>query len=276
MKVAYLMLKTAHSLFGKRTGVLETEELRKVEHLAARQFDLETRVLATLEARNVVVPDATLAAALEEVRGRYPNHEAFRDDLASNGLSTDDYELALARELRVQAVLDKVGSRAAKVSDIDVELYYLYHPEQFRRPELRRASHILVTVNVDMVENTASAARARIDAIAQRLAKDPKRFGEQALKHSECPTAMQGGSMGEARPGQLFPALDAALFAMAPMEISPVLESPLGFHLLRCDAILPAWVMPLVDVKEIIRDRLYESRKRVCLNAWLKLSRESA
>ncbi|MEW6678535.1 MAG: nitrogen fixation protein NifM [Pseudomonadota bacterium] len=276
MNVAYLVLKTAHSLFGKNPGALDQEELRKVERLAARQFDLEARVLASTEARDVVVPGATLEAALEEVRSRYPDLDTFRDDLAGNGLSIEVYEQSLVRELRVQAVLDKVGSRAAKVSDIDVELYYHYHPEQFHRPELRRARHILVTVNETLPDNTADLARARIDAIAQRLAKDPKRFEEQALKHSECPTAMQGGLLGDAKPGQLFPALDAALFAMAPMEISPVLESPLGFHLLRCDEILPARVLHLPEVKEQIRERLYESRKKVCLNAWLKRAREAA
>ncbi len=270
MNVAYLVLKTAHSLYGKNPGALETEELRKVERMAARQFDLESRVLSSVEARDVVVPQATLEAALEEVRTRYPDQDAFRDDLAGNGLSIEAYEQSLVRELRVEAVLDKVGSRAAQVSDIDVELYYHYHPEQFRRPELRRARHILVTINEDMAENTATAARERIEAIAQRLAKDPKRFEEQALKHSECPTAMNGGLLGDAKRGQLFPELDKVLFEMEPMQISPILESPVGLHLLRCDEILCERVVPLADVWEKIRDRLFDNRKRVCQNAWLK------
>ena len=56
MNVAYLVLKTAHSLYGKNPAALETEELRKVERMAARQFDLESRVLASPESRDVVVP----------------------------------------------------------------------------------------------------------------------------------------------------------------------------------------------------------------------------
>lgn len=276
MNVAYLVLKTAHSLYGRNPGALETEELRKVERMAARQYDLEARVLASREARDVVVPQATLEAALAEVRGRYPDLDAFRDDLAGNGLSIGDYEQSMARELRVEAVLDKVGSRAAQVSDIDVELYYRYHPEQFLRPELRRARHILVTINEDMAENTATAARERIEAIAQRLAKDPKRFEEQALKHSECPTAMNGGLLGDAKQGQLFPELDKLLFEMAPMEISPILESPVGLHLLRCDEIMPERMLALAEVKDRIREKLFDNRKKVCLNAWLKQARESA
>lgn len=275
MNVAYLVLKTAHSLYGKNPAALETEELRKVERMAARQFDLEARILASREARDVVVPQATLEAALEEVRGRYPDPDAFREDLAGNGLSIEAYEQSLVRELRVEAVLDKVGSRAARVSDIEVELYYRYHPELFQRPELRRASHILVTINEDLPDNAEAVARGRIEDIARRLAKDPRRFEEQALKHSECPTAMNGGLLGDARRGQLFPALDKALFEMQPMEISPVLESPLGLHLLRCDAVIPEGLLALADVKDRIREKLFDSRKRICQNAWLKQTRET-
>ena len=276
MNVAYLVLKTAHSLYGKNPAALETEELRKVERMAARQFDLEARVLASVEARDVVVPQATLNAALDEVRSRYSDLDAFRDDLAGNGLSIEAYEQSLVRELRVEAVLDKVGSRAAQVSDIDVELYYHYHQEQFQRPELRRASHILVTINEDLPDNAEAVSRGRIEAIAQRLAKDPKRFEEQALKHSECPTAMNGGLLGDAKRGQLFPALDKALFEMQPMEISPILESPLGLHLLRCDAIMPERKLALAEVKDKIREKLVSNRRRVCQNAWLKQAQATA
>ena len=276
MNVAYLVLKTAHSLYGKNPSSLETEELRKVERMAARQFDLEAKVLSSVEARDVVVPQATLEAALQEVRGRYPDVEVFREDLAGNGLTIGDYEQSLVRELRVEAVLDKVGSRAARVSDIDVELYYRYHPEQFQRPETRVARHILVTVNDDMAENTAVAARERIEAIAQRLAKDPKRFEEQAMKHSECPTALNGGLLGEVKQGQLYPELDSVLFGMVPMVISGVLESPIGLHLLRCDAVKPERNLPFPEVRERIRERLSENRRKVCLNAWLKTLRQSA
>lgn len=72
------------------------------------------------------------------MRGRYPSREAYLHDLAANGLDEAEFAAALARELKVEATLEKVASRAAQVSDIDVELYYHYHPEQFRRPETRR------------------------------------------------------------------------------------------------------------------------------------------
>lgn len=268
--LAYLVLKTAHGLFGRGPLALEGHERHKVETLAKRQHDLETLVLSAPEARDVVVPEATLNAALAEIRSRYPDEAEFRNDLASNGLTPADLLQALNRELRTDAILDKEASRAARVSDIDVELYYLCHPEQFTRPELRRARHILITINEGVPDNTRDKARQRIDAIAARLARDPARFEEQALKHSECPTAMRDGLLGDARRGQLYPELDALLFSLEAGQIGPVTESPLGFHLILCEAILPAGKVPLHQVKPKVREMLESRRRRICQGAWLK------
>ena len=268
--LAYLELKTAQSLFGKSPTELAEEERLKVRTLADRQYGIEARVLQTPEAGDAMVPDVSLQAAFEEIRKRYEEEDELHADLARNGLDHAGFMAALRRELRVEAILEKVGARATPVAEIDVELYYHYHPDQFRRPETRRARHILVTINPDMADNTAEAARARIDAIAARLAKDPKRFEEQALKHSECPTAMRGGLLGDVPRGQLYAQLDAALFDMRAGQLSGVLESPLGYHLLLCEAISEQRVLGLEQARAPIREMLEKRRKRICQQAWLK------
>jgi peptidyl-prolyl cis-trans isomerase C len=268
--LAYLELKTAQNLFGKAPAELPDAQLGKVRHLADRQYGLEGRVLRAPEARDAMVPEASLQAALDEIRKRYPEEAEFHADLARNGLDQAGYLQALERELKVEAILEKVGARAPRVSEIDVELYYQYHLDQFRRPETRRARHILVTLNPELPDNTAAAALARVEAIATRLAKDPKRFQEQALKHSECPTALQGGLLGDIPRGQLYAELDAALFALRAGEISGVLESPLGYHLLLCEAIQEERILSLEQARAPIRGMLEQRRKRVCQQAWMK------
>ncbi len=268
--LAYLELKTAHSLFGKSPAELAEDERTRVRNLADRQFGLEARVLRSPEAGDAMVPEVSLLAAFEEVHKRYGEEEEFLSDLARNGLDQAGFMAALERELRVEATLEKVGARATQVADIDVDLYYHYHPDQFRRPETRRARHILVTVNPEMPDNTAEVAHARIEAVAARLVKQPKRFEEQALKHSECPTAMQGGVLGDVPRGQLYPELDAALFNMQAGQLSGVLESPLGYHLVLCEAITEQRVLSLNQARAPIREMLEQRRKRICQQAWLK------
>lgn len=268
--VAYLVLKTAQNLYSRNPQQLKPEEHERVLHMADRQFALEERVLAAAEAREVVVPEATLQSILAEIAARYSDEIDFINDLNDNGLSRESFIEALEREMRVEAIMEKVATRAAKVSDIDVELYYHFHPEQFQRPEIRRARHILVTINDSIADNTREAARARIDAIARRLAKDPKRFEEQALKHSECPTALQGGLLGDVKHGQLYSELEAVLFGLEPKQVSEVTESSLGFHILFCESVIPAGKMPIAQVRAAIRGLLEARRKKICQKAWLK------
>jgi nitrogen fixation protein NifM len=268
--VAYLALKAAQKLYGKIPDALQPAEFERVQNMAQQQHQLETRVLTAPEARDAMVPPATLQAAMQEIRGRYPNEDDFADDLARNGLDEAGFAAALERELKVEAVLEKVGTRAAHIGDMDVELYYHYHPDQFRRPETRLARHILITVNDTIPENTREAAQQRIADIAVRLQKEPGRFEEQALKHSECPTALDGGKLGDLPRGKLFPELEQALFALQAGEVSGVIESELGFHVLRCDAITEAGVLGLPEAKPHIRKLLEQKRKRVCQQAWVK------
>lgn len=268
--VAYLALKAAQKLYSKATAALQPEEFARVQTVAQQQLQLETRMLAAPEARDAMVPPSTLELAMQEIRGRYPSAEEFSDDMARNGLDEASFTSALEREMKIEAILEKVGTQADKVSDMDVELYYQYHPEQFRRPETRLARHILITINDTIAENTRSAAGKHINAIQARLVKEPQRFEEQALKHSECPTALDGGKLGDLPRGKLFPELDKALFELKAGEVSGVLESELGFHILRCDTITEAGILGFDDAKQHIRKLMEQKRKRVCQQAWVK------
>ncbi|MDD2686246.1 MAG: nitrogen fixation protein NifM [Gallionella sp.] len=268
--VAYLALKAAQKIYGKEPDALPADELARVQKMAQKQHELEARVLRSHEARDAMVPQATLQAAMAEIRGRYPDEDDFSNDLARNGLDEAGFSSALERELKVEAILEKVAANEARISDMDVELYYQFHPDQFRRPETRLARHILVTINESMPENTREVAHKRITEIAARLAKEPQRFEEQALKHSECPTALEGGKLGDLPRGKLFPELDQALFELNAGEVSGVLESELGFHVLRCDNITLANVLEFDEAKQHIRKLMEQKRKRVCQQEWIK------
>jgi nitrogen fixation protein NifM len=268
--VAYLALKAAQKLYSKAPAALQPKEFERVQNLAQQQHKLEALVLTAPEARDAMVPPSTLEIALQEIRGRYSSEGEFVSDLARNGLDDASFAIALERELKVEAILEKVGAQAARISDMDVELYYQYHSDQFHRPETRLARHILITINETISENTRAEAGKRISAISKRLTKEPQRFAEQALKHSECPTALDGGKLGDLPRGKLFPELDNALFEMKAGEVSGILESELGFHILHCDAVTEASVLNLEQAKPHIRKLMEQKRKRVCQQAWLK------
>lgn len=265
----YPTLKLAHELFQKTPRELGAAQRQRVEAIVARQIAMERRILASPEAAQVFLPPSSTAQGVAEIRGRYASEAEFLADLAASDLDPLRLELAIARQLKVDAVLERVAGQVAEVSDTDVEIYYLMHRERFFRPENRTLRHILVTINDDLAGSDRASARAKIDAIRERLRRSPKRFGEQALKHSECPTALSSGRLGIIKRGQLFPELEAVAFDLAPGALSTVVESPLGFHILQCVASEDECLLPLESVHEAIRGRIGESRRRACQKAWI-------
>lgn len=265
----YLTLKLAQDLFKKPPSSLDPDERTRVEQVTRRQMKIEQRILETPEAANVILPASSLRQAEAGIRGRYESDAEFVADLERSELDRTSLRLAIERELKVEAVLERIASQSAESSDTDVELYYLLHRDRFRRPENRTLRHILITINGDLPGSDRMSAFARIDEICTRLKKSPKRFGEQALKHSECPTAMNGGQLGTMKRGQLYPELEAVAFGLAPGVVSDVVESPLGFHVLQCVAIEASCELPFAAVRERIRERITESRRQSAQKAWI-------
>lgn len=265
----YLILKLAGELFHKSPAGLADEERQRVDTVAAKQRQIEQRILTTPEAAGVVLPAAAVEQSLAEIRGRYAEPADFHADLTANGLDEEELRAAIERDQKVEAVLEGVASRAAPVMDTDVEIFYLLHKERFRRPERRTLRHILVTINDSLAGSERAAARRKIEAIHARLAKDKTRFAEQAAKHSECPTAMNGGLLGQVPRGQLFPELEAVAFTLAPGEVSAVAESPLGFHILYCGAVAPEAELPLAEAAERVRRHLTAERRGAAQKAWI-------
>ena len=266
---SYLVLKLSQALFQKAPGLLAPKERQRVEQVASRQLEIEQRILATQEAAQIHVPEASLNAAVAEIRGRYATRAEYLADLDNAGLDESTLRVAIARDLRFEAVLERVASREAKVSDLDAEIFYFIHREKFRRPENRTLRHILVTINDDLPGSDRVSAWRHIEALQTQLKNTPDRFADLALKHSECPTAMQGGLLGTLRRGQLYPELEPVAFALRLGELSEIVESPMGFHLLYCVAIEDESFVPFSVVREKIRAHLSARRQKAAQRQWI-------
>lgn len=264
--LGYLELKLSWELFHKGPEALTEPERHRLGDVARKQDSIEQRILASAAAANVVVPPATLASRIAEIRQRYPSGDEFTHDLERSQMTMANLEQAVERDLRVEAVLEKVASAVPAVSPVDAEIYYRLHPEAFDRPEARRLRHILITYN-DYREK--EKALLTLEGLRSTL-KSPEAFAAAALRHSQCPTAMEGGMLGVVKREQLYAALEPAAFALNIGEISAVLESPIGLHIMHCDEILPSGMLPFAEVCERIIERLTDKRRREAQRDWIK------
>ena len=265
----YLAIKLAAKLYRKPLETLADDQRRRVETVAAKQHEIETLILTTPEAASVMLPEASIEASLDEIRERYAGDEDFQADLRRIGLDAASLRQAVERDMVVEAVLEKVGAGAAAVSDTEVEIFWFMHSDRFRRAETRVLRHILVTINEQLAGSERPAARAKIEGIHARLLRSPERFAEQALKHSECPTAMNGGLLGSVPRGQLYPELEAVAFTLGEGTLSAPVESELGYHLIHCETINSERQSRLDEVRATIREHLEQQRRGICQKAWI-------
>src|SRR5574343_1503637 len=110
MQQAYLELKLSWELFKKAPESLSEPERGRLGEIAGRQDSIAQRILASAAAANVVVPVATLNNRLDEIRRRYTSDEEFAQDMARIGLDKSTIEKSVERDLRVEAVREKVAS----------------------------------------------------------------------------------------------------------------------------------------------------------------------
>jgi PPIC-type PPIASE domain len=153
-----------------------------------------------------------------------------------------------AEEQRAVQKLLQEAIPEVRVSDEEVAAYFREHPEEFELDEEIRLRQILVP--------TMNEARD----VRRRLVKEPNSFETLARSVSRSPEAPSGGLMGTFTRGQLPPELEKAAFALAPGATSEIVETSLGYHILRVEARQPARSAGLEEAQSRIRARLVRDK----------------
>jgi peptidyl-prolyl cis-trans isomerase D len=136
------------------------------------------------------------------------------------------------------------------ISDADIKAYYDQNQNRYASPEERRARHILISADAKAPAAQRDAARAKATELLAQLRKDPQAFTALAKKESQDPgSAPQGGDLGFFQRGAMVKPFEDAAFALKKDEISAVVESDFGFHIIQVTDIKPSIQKPLLAVR---------------------------
>jgi peptidyl-prolyl cis-trans isomerase C len=209
-------------------------------------------------ASGVEVTEEELNARIEELKGFAGGEERFQQILAENNATMDDVRRDMRSNLIVQEFVEKRRSELSSVTDTDVQGYYDSHPEEFGPKPQVHAQHILIRTAPEMSEEDKAAARTRAEGLAKQ-ARQGADFAALAEKHSEDPTATQNrGDLGWFSRGSMVPPFEEAVFAMKPGEVSDVVETQFGYHVIKLLEAGQTEGMPFEQVAPGIRNRLGE------------------
>jgi peptidyl-prolyl cis-trans isomerase D len=148
--------------------------------------------------------------------------------------------------------MDAVAS-GISVSEDDVKAYYEQNAARFGDPEERRASHILIRADRDASAADRAAARAKAEQILAQVRQSPSEFARLARELSQDPgSAELGGDLGFFAPGMMVKPFEEAAFALEKGQISDVVASDFGFHIIRVTEVKPAAVRSLSETRNEI------------------------
>jgi peptidyl-prolyl cis-trans isomerase D len=170
-------------------------------------------------------------------------------------------EFQIPEQVRIEYLTLSLGSLMSQiqVGPEEIRKYYESHRAQFEVKEVRQASHILVSVEPGAGADAKQKARAKAEDIYRQLRQKPGSFAELAKRHSQDPgSAAMGGDLGQISRGTMkdVPEFEDALFKLKPEEISPPVESALGFHIIQANAVKPGEVKSLDEVRGQIENEL--------------------
>ena len=145
------------------------------------------------------------------------------------------------------------------VREREVRRYYKKNTESYVTPPQIKARHILLKLPPDSPEETLTEKQQQLEKLLTQI-RSGKSFEELAREHSEDGTAADGGDLGWFKPGEMVPAFETAAFALAPGEVSDIVQSPFGLHLIKVDELKEEITKSLDEARDEITGILAESR----------------
>ncbi len=177
------------------------------------------------------------------------------DDMLKAYYDKNGQQFEVPENVNAQYVVLNAAAVAAQVTvnDADVKSYYDQNITHYTTPEQRRASHILIAANKDASAADKAAAKAKAESLLAEVRKNPADFAKIAKANSQdTASAEQGGDVGYFGDGMMVKPFADAAAKLKQDEISDLVQSDFGYHIIELTGIKPAEVKPLDQVKDEI------------------------
>lgn len=212
--------------------------------------------------RGIVVEDGELDEQYANFRKQFQKDENFKKFLQDNDVSEAEIKEQMQKGIllkKLQLALQAEFTETVAVSEKDIKEFYDKNVDNFKVPEGVKASHILISVDKNADEAAKKESRSKIEKIQQQI-KAGEDFAELARTHSACPSSSNGGDLGFFGRGQMVEPFEDAAFGMQVGEVSDIVETDFGYHLIKVTEKKAAETQSFEDVKAKIEDWLKQQK----------------
>jgi len=254
------------------------DQLPLLTRLRKEAMDLlieQELILQAAAAQGIEVAPEEIDAAFAEVSEPFDNSGEFARRLETEGYTVASYREHLQRMIAASKYLDGIRAGAMTVSDEELETYYRDNEYRLTLPEQVRVRHILMTWKPLGKPDDRAALHEQMAAILEK-ARAGEDFAELAREYSDDSTAKDGGDVGFFHRGEMVPAFEAVAFSLQPGEISEIVETPFGLHILLLEERKESRLLPLEEVRDQLREHIREEKLDAVVEAEKTRLREQA
>ncbi len=250
-------------------------EQQQVMQAATQQVIDSTLLAQEARRRDVELDTSKVSQILEDMERRAGGRESLQGTLDRAGVSYGEFEGAVQESQLALNLVERDIRPTVTVSDEELQTFYKENPKQFERPEQIHARHILIKVPEDATPEQDAQAKQRAEAARQR-AVSGEDFAALAKELSEDLSAEDGGDLGFFSKDQMVEPFASAAFALEPGDISPIVKTRFGYHVIKVEERRPAGTETLQEVMDPLRQALVNQKVGEEVGKLLQSLREKA
>ena len=215
---------------------------------------------------DIRVPAARVDERIAAMIGQAGGREVFASRLAENRITEEALRANIEQGCKVDMLVEQICEGVPDPTGAEMQAWHEENKEQYVQPERASAQHILIRPASDS-DGDRVVAESRLDGLREQIAAGAS-FADLAAAHSECPSGKQnGGSLGWFGRGMMVPEFDEAVFSMKVGELSDIIETQFGFHLIYKTGADDGGQASFAESESRIRDLMRHARRGECLAA---------
>ncbi len=225
--------------------------------------------------QKITAPKEAVKKQLEMIKSQFPDVETFEKAILEKGFSVEQLRGNIEDQLALKEMYSKEIESNITISDKMIEDFYNGNPQFFNKPGSVKASHILIKMDNWDDKAKVEEGRKKIEAIQAKVKKGED-FSELAKTSSEGPSAPNGGDLGFFSKGQMVKSFEDAAFALKVGEVSDIVQSNFGFHIIKVFDKKEGGVTALKDASKDIKPYLSNLEGNKLMNEYVGKLRSTA
>ena len=239
-------------------GITQPAVFKQIQQEVVDQLIVQELLWQEAKRRNFIVEEEIVNARFQQMKSKFDTELAFQFKIQAGGFTEETYREDIRQQESVQRMISEGIAPGILISDEEVGEFYKLNIDQMQRPIAVHARHILIKPGSTEPE-AQQAAKEEADKILAEIRAGGD-FVKLATDRSQAPSAPRGGDLGYFGAGQMVAPFEKAAFSLQQGEISEVVQTQFGYHIIRLEDRRGGDTAPVEDVADKIRAYLGQQK----------------